>query len=72
MKKYIITVLASLAIAAPIFAYVVPPPLILPTDTDQCKNYIWQDYDGTFNNQGDCVSFVVTDGGNQPDGPAVQ
>lgn len=73
MKKYIISVLAALAIAAPVFAAVTPPPppppppSDLPTSKDQCKNGGWENY-GVFKNQGDCVSFVATDGKNQPDG----
>ena len=47
-----------------------PPPSDLPTNVDQCKRGGWQNYNGLFKNQGDCVSFVVTDGRNQPDGPA--
>jgi hypothetical protein len=37
----------------------------LPTSKDQCMNGGWRTY-GIFNNQGDCVSFVATDGKNQP------
>jgi hypothetical protein len=40
----------------------------LPTDKDQCKNGGWRQY-GVFKNQGDCVSFVVTGGRNQPANP---
>lgn len=39
--------------------------LPLPTSKDQCKDGGWQNYDG-FKNQGDCVSFVATDGTNPP------
>jgi hypothetical protein len=35
----------------------------LPTSKDQCKNGGWKAY-GVFKNQGDCVSFVATDGKN--------
>lgn len=38
-----------------------------PTDKDQCKKDGWKDY-GIFKNQGDCVSFVATNGKNQPSG----
>jgi len=39
-----------------------------PTDKDQCKNGGWQSYPALgFRNQGDCVSFVNTRGGNAPD-----
>ena len=37
------------------------PPL--PTTQDQCKNGGWKTY-GVFKNQGDCVSFVATNGKN--------
>jgi hypothetical protein len=40
----------------------------LPTSKDQCKNGGWRTY-GVFKNQGDCVSFVATEGKNQPSGP---
>ena len=43
-----------------------PIPLA-PTSKDQCKNGGWQSF-GVFKNQGDCVSFVATGGGNQPGG----
>lgn len=70
MKKYIVSVLAFLAIATPIFAAVTPPPppppSNLPTDKEQCKKSGWETY-GVFKNQGDCVSFVATQGKNQPD-----
>ena len=39
-----------------------------PTSKDQCKNGGWQNYGTTFKNQGDCVSFVVTGGRNEPAG----
>jgi hypothetical protein len=38
-----------------------------PISKDQCKNGGWQTY-GVFKNQGDCVSFVATNGKNQPSG----
>lgn len=38
---------------------------VLPTTTDQCKEGGWQAY-GVFKNQGDCVSFVATQGKNPP------
>ena len=37
----------------------------LPTAKDQCKNGGWRAF-GVFKNQGDCVSFVATNGKNQP------
>jgi hypothetical protein len=38
----------------------------LPTNKDQCKNGGWQNYGTSFKNQGDCVSFVATQGKNEP------
>lgn len=43
-----------------------PTPL-LPTSKDQCKNGGWQSF-GSFENQGDCVSFVASGGRNEPAG----
>jgi hypothetical protein len=37
----------------------------LPRNRSQCKGGSWQQY-AVFKNQGDCVSFVATDGANQP------
>jgi hypothetical protein len=39
----------------------------MPTSADQCKNNGWVAY-GVFKNQGDCVSYVATNGKNQPAG----
>jgi hypothetical protein len=39
----------------------------LPTTLGQCKKGGWASY-GIFKNQGDCVSFVATDGRNGPAG----
>jgi hypothetical protein len=39
------------------------PPV--PTSTAQCKNDGWMVF-GVFKNQGDCVSFVMTNGKNPP------
>ncbi len=38
---------------------------LLPTSKEQCKNGGWQNFP-QFKNQGDCVSFVATNGKNQP------
>jgi hypothetical protein len=38
---------------------------IFPTSKDECKNGGFERF-GIFKNQGDCVSYVATDGGNQP------
>jgi hypothetical protein len=37
----------------------------LPTSKDQCKNGGWRAY-GVFKSQGDCVSFVASEGKNPP------
>jgi hypothetical protein len=40
-----------------------------PTNKDQCKNGGWQSFTTpTFKNQGDCVSYVATNGKNPPAG----
>ena len=41
-----------------------PPPLVgPPTNKDQCKNGGWQTFNNpSFRNQGDCVSFVQSNG----------
>jgi hypothetical protein len=38
----------------------------MPTTKEQCKNGGWQSYGTTFKNQGDCISFVATQGKNEP------
>ncbi len=40
----------------------------MPKTADQCKNNGWKSYGSTFKNQGDCVSFIATQGKNQPSG----
>jgi len=45
----------------------VAPPMVMPTDKEQCKKGGW-DIFGVFKNQGDCVSFVATGGRNLPAG----
>jgi|GEM_PF-2722146 len=44
----------------------------LPTTVNECKKGGWENYGGLFKNQGDCVSYVVTEGRNAPNGPAAQ
>lgn len=44
-----------------------PPPPPRPSSKDDCKNDGWKSY-GVFRNQGDCVSYVATNGKNQPKG----
>ena len=46
---------------------VAPVAPTFPATTAECKNGAWQTW-GIFKNQGDCVSFVVTGGRNQPAG----
>jgi len=41
------------------------PPVVLPTDKNQCKKGGWESF-GVFKNQGDCVSYVATGGKNLP------
>jgi hypothetical protein len=57
---------------AALAAVVVPPPPSLPTTTAECKHGGWKNYGDVFKNQGDCVSFVVTDGRNEPSGSVPQ
>lgn len=46
-----------------------PVPVTGPTNKDQCKKDGWKTFSSpTFKNQGDCVSFVATNGRNQPSG----
>lgn len=40
----------------------------MPTSKDQCKDNGWKTYGSTFKNQGDCVSFIATNGKDQPSG----
>ncbi len=64
MNKHSLSgILASIATAIFTIIIIVPPPM--PTDGSQCKKDGWEQY-GVFNNQGDCVSYVATDGRNQP------
>lgn len=67
-KLIIATSAVSLFIATSAMAVIIVPPS-LPTSVDECKKGGWQNYNGLFKNQGDCVSFVATDGRNLPDGP---
>jgi hypothetical protein len=39
---------------------------IFPTTKDDCKNSGWERF-GIYKNQGDCVSYVATNGSNAPD-----
>jgi len=41
---------------------------LLPSSKDQCMNNGWKNFQTSFKNQGDCVSFVATGGKNQPAG----
>ncbi len=74
MKKYfsiVFVLCAMFMFSGVVSATIAPPPPTpeYPTEVDQCKKGGWMDYNGLFKNQGDCVSFVATDGRNQPDGP---
>jgi hypothetical protein len=75
MKKYIIVpvllCLSVLVVTSAALAAIIPPPTDIPTSSDQCKRDGWRNYNDMFKNQGDCVSFVVTNGKNAPDGPAI-
>lgn len=80
MKKQIIVSVSVLACSMMAFAGVAlavvilpppPPPPTVPTSTGQCKKDGWRDFGNMFKNQGDCVSFVVTNGKNAPDGPPI-
>ena len=75
MKKFsfvlVMAELAFLALSNIAFASSFPPPGGFPTTTDECKDDGWRNYGYTFKNQGDCESFVVTDGKNAPDGPPI-
>lgn len=51
------------------FKTYVAVPSALPTTKEDCKNGGWQNYDGRFKNQGDCVSFVASGGKNPPANP---
>ena len=42
-----------------------PPQTVMPADKEECKKDGWDEF-GVFNNQGDCVSYVETDGQNEP------
>ena len=69
---YRLNVAATVELATP------PPPPVptdpVPTSKDQCNDGGWQhltDSTGAhFKNQGDCVSYVATDGGNAAGPPA--
>ena len=65
----LLAVILLLMAASVARAAIIPPPPTVPTSTDDCKKDGWRNYGDMFKNQGDCVSFVVTDGENAPDGP---
>lgn len=75
MKKLLsvlsVGVVLGLANVVPASAAIIidPEPPVLPTKTEQCKKGGWENYNGLFKNQGDCVSYVATGGKNLPDGP---
>jgi hypothetical protein len=45
-----------------------PSPTGLPTEKSACKSGGWEAFGALFSNQGDCVSYVATDGANPPAG----
>lgn len=67
MKKYFVAALMALLVAVPAGAASTPPANEMPMNVEQCKKGGWQTYQ-VFKNQGDCVSYVATEGRNQPDG----
>ena len=55
------------ATSAETTAYDFEPVVTAPTSKDDCKKGGWQSFDDpAFRNQGECVSFVATNGGNPP------
>lgn len=46
-------------------AFTPAPPM--PSTRDECRNEGWRSF-GVFKNQGDCISYAVTHGGNPPSG----
>jgi hypothetical protein len=44
------------------------PTTSTPSSKDDCKNGGWKNFTPAFKNQGDCVSFVATQGKNGPNG----
>lgn len=45
-----------------------PTPTGAPTDKAECRSSGWEQYGTLFSTQGDCVSFIATDGKNAPAG----
>lgn len=50
------------------FEPVIVPPVVMPTSKDDCKKGGWMDFANAFKNQGDCVSWVATNGRNPATG----
>ena len=46
-------------------AAILPPTSDVPTTVEECKKDGWEAY-LVFKNQGDCVSFIATEGKNPP------
>ena len=65
MKMRALMAYAGFVSAMSLMIIIVPPSQAYPTDKDQCKKSGWENF-GIFQNQGDCVSYVVTDGRNAP------
>ncbi|MES2213287.1 MAG: hypothetical protein V4473_00425 [Patescibacteria group bacterium] len=73
MNKFVFSAVVLSALfmfSGVVSATVINPGPQYPTSKDQCKKGGWMDFNGKFKNQGDCVSYVATDGRNAPDGPA--
>lgn len=52
-----------------LYAYGLQPMQNIPTNKDQCRNEGWKNFTNpSFKNQGDCVSFVATNGKNPANG----
>lgn len=52
------------------YDFEVTQPVVTPTNKDQCKKDGWKSFGGVFKNQGDCVSWVATNGRNPATGLA--
>ena len=71
MKKIILASLSlGLLLAAGAASAVVNEPPLYECKQDGWTFYLDSEGYSLFKNQGDCVSFVATQGANLPDGPA--
>lgn len=62
-KSFLTTAISISMVSLTAMIIIVPPPM--PSSKDDCKKGGWEQY-GVFKNQGDCVSYVATDGRNAP------